>query len=71
MVKDNEILISEINLLREKITKLEHSHLSINLPNFDLVKESRDRLLEGNNYVLFNVIESISDYLRSIIYVPN
>lgn len=59
--KDNETLSSEVLLLRERVIQLEHSHSSIQPSDFDIVKESRDRMQKENNLIIFNVTDSISE----------
>lgn len=59
--EENKTMSSEIKSLHERITLLENSNTSIQLPDFDIVKESRDRLLKENNLIFFNVNDSESE----------
>jgi hypothetical protein len=47
---------SEIQTLYKRITELEHSNSSVQLPDFDIMKEYRGRILKENNLIIFNVV---------------
>lgn len=69
--KENENLTSELQLLRQRISNLEQSNSSIPLPDFDIVKESHDRLSKENNLIIFNVSDNISEETSDTINLTN
>lgn len=59
--QDNTILNSEVKALHERVFQLEHTRSSNCLTDFDIVEESRARILKENNLVIFNVSDSINE----------
>jgi hypothetical protein len=54
-------MFSEIQILCERITKFEQPNSFAQLSDFDIIKESRDKILKENNLIIFNVADSISE----------
>lgn len=69
---NDESLASEVNSLRDRVGRLERRGSSdFRLPDFDLVKESRDRLSKENNVIVFNVADSASEDASATVGLVN